>query len=111
MFEELSPHNLARALIQFDDATLRRAGPYVNDRTISPVELDDGFSDSVFAAAVVRGTKPYTTYLRWVGDELVGRCTCPVGINCKHAAALAFFLAQSSTDRGLGDTQGRVCRW
>jgi len=39
----------------------------------------------------VQGTaaKPYEVLIRFVSDDAIeGECTCPVGLNCKHVAAV-----------------------
>lgn len=51
--------------------------------------LLDGF------AAHVQGTKMYTTNVYVDADgEFSSVCSCPVGVNCKHGAALALVVAE-----------------
>ena len=48
--------------------------------------------------AYVEGTDTYRTTLSLVGGELQGDCSCPVGVDCKHAAALALRVADDNRD-------------
>lgn len=53
-------------------------------------ELDDGY------AAHVQGTELYVTNLYADAyDEFCSVCTCPVHVNCKHGAALAFAVSDN----------------
>jgi hypothetical protein len=46
-------------------------------------------ADGTTLSAVVHGTHVYNTSLAFQGDHWWSQCDCPVGDNCKHAAALA----------------------
>lgn len=76
---------------QFSDSTLRRSMDYVHDIAVDV--QDDG--DSVTLIAGVKGSsrRPYATRVRI--ERVRGRsfhyfaeCSCPVGEDCKHAAAV-----------------------
>ncbi len=70
----------------FDAATLQRGRDYARRDLV--VSLDP-LSEKVFTAQVSNGRG--TTYRQRItfGDGLVdGQCSCPVGYNCKHVAAV-----------------------
>lgn len=69
----------------FGKETFRRGRNYFEEgRVDNAVKLGD------FLFAEVHGTSKYLTRIRV--DILESRCSCPVGYNCKHGAALALHL-------------------
>jgi len=49
----------------------------------------------------VQGTaaKPYEVLIRFVSDDAIeGECTCPVGLNCKHVAAVLYDWMEQQDD-------------
>ncbi len=57
----------------------------------------------------VQGTHRYAVTLTDCEDEVIGMCTCPVGVDCKHCAALAIYSIQAqSTDLGSGAVKGKL---
>ncbi|MDN4159988.1 DEAD/DEAH box helicase [Nocardioides abyssi] len=96
--------------LSFDPGTLGRAQAYVGDAVddITVVSSDD---EEVVLSARVDGTsfRPYEVELcavrtagRW---QLYSDCTCPVGVGCKHGAALALTV---SRQRSSADDSGPV---
>jgi superfamily II DNA or RNA helicase len=84
----------------FDDATLRRGFRYAEDGHVLAMELDDG---ELTISAMVRGSqgRDYETEVWIDGDPGPGRdveagCSCPVGIDCKHAAAVLYDLRRAT---------------
>ncbi len=103
-----------RALLDdasFDVGTRQRGQVYARGGRVTHLQQDwDG--DSLFAAAVVRGSEAYRTtlVLERSGPAALAfqtSCTCPVGDCCKHAYALVSVLA--TTTLGTGD--GRRPDW
>ena len=100
MSEPLSSPNLKQDLIDsFDAATLQRAKKYQQQGHVLDYDIStDGFEALV--GAVVRGSNRnrYEVTIK-VTQEFGGYlidadCTCPVGFNCKHAAAVLFEIVQ-----------------
>ena len=83
----------------FDRSSLARAEAYANDAAIRHLEVIELHgSGELIVSADVQGTRarPYETSLafqilgkRWF---LNSSCSCPVGHDCKHGAAVALFL-------------------
>jgi hypothetical protein len=78
----------------FDRGSLSRAVAYANDRSVQVKDVGQVPGDSVSCEASVEGSRarPYQTR---VGFFSTGRswaveaeCSCPVGLYCKHAAAV-----------------------
>ena len=66
--------------------------------------------------ATVRGTMKYTTSVALVagkkGSSLRSNCSCPVGLNCKHAVAvIAEYLDAVAHGRAVATTDGDDPRW
>ncbi|MFT3990980.1 MAG: DEAD/DEAH box helicase [Luteolibacter sp.] len=81
----------------FDKGTLQRARSYANERTISfTVEKEDNW----YIRAKVAGTRsqPYRTLVIFIhhhGEwDISTDCSCPVGPDCKHAAAVMQLLSE-----------------
>ncbi|NJK92408.1 MAG: hypothetical protein HC904_11575 [Blastochloris sp.] len=47
--------------------------------------------------ARIFGTQPYDTQLEYHGDIWISTCTCPIGHECKHSAALAYRILELNT--------------
>lgn len=66
--------------------------------------------------ATVRGTMKYTTSVALIagkkGKSLRSNCSCPVGLNCKHAVAvIAEYLDAVAKGRAVAATDGDDPRW
>ena len=92
----------------FDNITLARGEDYAERDRVTAIErLDDG---SRFRARVLGSRRePYTVEITLhftpLGTTASGSCSCPVHINCKHAAALAaLFLEQDPPHSPLVST-------
>ncbi len=85
--------------LNFDRTSLARAEAYANETAIRNLEwIELHGTGELIVSAEVQGTRtrPYETSLSF---ELLGKrwfvsssCTCPVGYDCKHGAALALLL-------------------
>jgi len=70
----------------FDAGALERGHDYARRGLVVSV---DALGDGALAARVSNGRE--TTYRQWISladGSLVGQCSCPVGHNCKHVAAV-----------------------
>nr|MBA3487822.1 SWIM zinc finger family protein [Lysobacter sp.] len=87
-------------LPQFSQTSIQRARRYAHGSAVSALRLHWLDSDTLILDALVQGTarKPYRTEVEVfaIGDSFgyMGDCSCPVGVDCKHAAAL--LMAASS---------------
>lgn len=81
------------------------------------VSLQPGIAENEITAANVRGSgdREYQVSLYWMSDSsLSGDCSCPVGIDCKHAVATALaWLSDNPVSRsGTRNAQARALnRW
>ena len=88
--------SLINFLSRFSTATIQRSLSYakhIDRETIEFFEEKDG----VTMYAQIEGTDYYDTAITYnpQKDRLIDDdCTCPVGYNCKHAAALARLFFQ-----------------
>ena len=84
----------------FGGVAVRRAQTYLKKIT--------GLRDSDWPiTARVEGGELYATRLVLKNEEdLTSQCTCPVGANCKHGAALAIHLTKKAAN-GVGDRSDR----
>ena len=91
----------------FNPTTLLRSKVYISERIIRQIEVaQDPDGRGVFVSASVHGTSPMPYLVDILFREKRGfwsaepECSCPVGFNCKHAAALlslmSFQLAKGS---------------
>jgi len=94
----------------FDHLTLTRAMGLKPQQAVLVLQVD-----GPRLVTRVQGTAPaaYQQSIRWVNDKrlgprLEGRCSCPVGTNCKHVAAalMAFEAQQIRIKKGLPETPG-----
>lgn len=69
-----------------DPGTFQRGETYYLEGRVELL-TDNPATDQV--QALVDGNRVYTVNLRQVGEELYGRCSCPVGWDCKHVVATA----------------------
>lgn len=98
---------------RFDKRTLERADACL--RRVSDIQ-HQGDNESVTLTARIKGsaTKPYVTSvaIEPLGRDFYGydcECTCPVGWNCKHAAALLMAAsAQDADATGTPAPSGRL---
>ncbi|USQ79098.1 DEAD/DEAH box helicase [Ornithinimicrobium faecis] len=67
----------------FGETTLRRGRAYQRQGVVHGLELIDGE-----LLAEVNGTYDYETVVSWDDHGIWTDCSCPVQINCKHAAAV-----------------------
>ena len=90
--DEVSDRELSAA---FDSMTLVRAGDYARAGRVTSIVVADG---GIRAGARVIGSGPaiYRTEVSLSTDAhgtfLASDCTCPIGVACKHAAALVLAL-------------------
>ena len=93
----------------FDEKTLRRGEDYYYDGHVLWLEAEDGKNRRTVTGQVRgSGHTPYTTVLELSihAGQLEfdhGQCTCPVGVACKHTAAL--LLAFADHIDGIGITR------
>src|SRR5690606_21565193 len=93
----------------FDAMTLVRAGDYARAGRVTSIAVADG---GRVASARVIGSGPaiYRTQVTLAHDAhgpfLDSDCTCPVGIACKHAAALVIALRTQRPWRSDADPAG-----
>lgn len=94
----------------FDHRTLTRAIELKPQAAVLALQVD-----GPRLVTRVQGTGPiaYQQSIQWVNDRrlgprLEGRCSCPVGGNCKHVAAalMAFEAQQIRIKKGLPETPG-----
>ncbi|MBC9734353.1 SNF2-related protein [Nocardioides marmotae] len=90
----------ATVLRSYDRGTVERARAYAAEDRVDDIVLRTADPEEVVLTASVAGTaqRPYEVELaavrmagRW---ELYSDCTCPVGVGCKHGAALALVLSR-----------------
>ena len=101
-FDELSQIDLAEVRATVGSRSFDRGRGYARNGRVMSVEWD---ADEWTLTALVAGTTLYTATAYFVddGDSLAleeGECTCPVGRNCKHVAALAITAAGQGAGSG-----------
>ena len=78
-----------------DSATFDRGRRYFNSgHVLSVLEDSEDEQELVFAKVSGSGRKPYTLEITRSNYGLQSLCSCPVGINCKHAVAALLKLIQ-----------------
>ena len=94
----------------FGATTFKRAGTYARGGRVLNVDWDE-VEQALSATVVGHGALYETTaYFEGDGDELVfieGECTCPIGWNCKHVAAV---VLSALTQRGARPAGGAAAR-
>ncbi|HTP20682.1 MAG TPA: DEAD/DEAH box helicase [Solirubrobacteraceae bacterium] len=86
-------------------STYDRGAAYARKHRVLSLEWDE---DELAMTGKVLGTGLYTTTVRFsdLGDGIefdFGECTCPIGFDCKHVAAVAVMAAGSATPQTRGD--------
>ena len=95
---------LTSAVSGYGSRTRERGARYVREGRVASLTLGDGSIE-----AVVQGDAPYRVH--WQRTEREGRrpwiarCSCPVGVFCKHAYAVAALLLGEATP---GRLEGRL---
>lgn len=75
---------------RFGRTTLQRARSYVRSGRVLSVQAPQG---GAVVLGEVRGTRRYDVLLtNRQGTGFTAQCSCPVGLNCKHAAAVLVWL-------------------
>lgn len=77
----------------FHGPTLERGRQYAKDDRVEQIEVEDDDEVTQISARVYGSEAlPYETSVQLLrrkrGVEIEGHCSCPVGYNCKHAAAV-----------------------
>ena len=83
----------------FDAATRGRGQAYWRQGRVLSAKWENRHAESSTLYATVEGSAgPYDQVIRvdFVGEKIVGKCSCPVGHNCKHVVA-ALMEATSDT--------------
>ena len=106
--EELTEIDLAEVRAAVGAGSWDRGRGYARGGRVMSVEWDE---DEWALSALVVGTELYTATAYFVDDgpRLAfeeGECTCPVGRNCKHVAALAIVAADGGVVTGPAQRQG-----
>ena len=89
----------------FDSGSVHRGRAYLTEGHVEHVEVTDDLPDRVRAWGVVSGsrTTPYVANVRVgysrAGLQVGSECTCPVGFNCKHGAAVLLLLRDRTAAR------------
>ena len=96
-FPEWSRHTSERQLLRlFGNNTLARGQEYAREKRVERVTSGSNGGRSVVQAQV-RGSRgrAYQVVIRRDDDsgELHVRCSCPIGFECKHGAAVLWYLA------------------
>ncbi len=105
--------DLAVLQASFDAPTLTRGRDYFERRRVLQLEIG---AEAIDARVIGTQQQPYSVHVRAVGSNgstrLLARCSCPMGSNCKHAAAVAFAaIAARSTGRKRDAADGAVESW
>lgn len=78
----------ARALAYFDDFTLRKGRDYFQRGKVASLKYD-GDTDNLWGSVDGSGARKYKATVRFTkGKVVLTHCSCPVGLRCKHTAAL-----------------------
>ena len=60
-----------------------RGKDYFQKGKVKQAYFDDGL-----LIGKVSGSRTYKQYISFKGEQIIGECSCPVGYNCKHVAAV-----------------------
>ncbi len=82
----------------FDQQTINRGLAYYTDKKVLEITIYNKTANTLFASEIiifsrVRGSTIYEQKIvlpNGDGSEIEGECSCPVGYNCKHVAAVLF---------------------
>lgn len=99
------PVSLNKFLSIFNPATIQRSYDYLQQIDTKTITLAEN-NGRVIMAAKIKGGRYYTTTIIYdiQRDSLVStQCSCPVGVNCKHGAALAQLFYEDYLDDFLDD--------
>jgi superfamily II DNA or RNA helicase len=130
LLEEIARFNLED---EFSPVTVKRAREYLAPGLITRIKAgpldfdmddhdgyDDDFAEGVTVSAKIAGSsrKPYSTSVDFYNDDddewnVSFNCNCPVGFQCKHAAALMMHLVSITRKEGVAasdSTQAHVPR-
>jgi SNF2 family DNA or RNA helicase len=80
-------------LENFDSKTYNKGFNYYAQRKVKSYSIHDEDSKSMSVVSVVRGTRNYEQYIEFSNFNdltIEGRCSCPVGYDCKHVVAVLF---------------------
>ncbi|MBV0932077.1 DEAD/DEAH box helicase [Marinobacterium weihaiense] len=95
-----------------DQKTFQRGEAYYLEGRVELL-TDNPAADQV--QALVDGNRVYTVNLRQAGEELYGRCSCPVGWDCKHVVATAltwlFLYGRNMQGSGRGALPSPLQTW
>ncbi len=83
---------LQEYLASFPAQIRRRGAEYADAGLVGALQIIGG--DMVFAD--VRGTRTYETSWQWDGRAWEEACSCPMGLECKHAFALATVMLRQA---------------
>ncbi len=99
----------------FDERTLQRGADYVRRRRVSTLDFMAGDKDPGCSLdGIIRGSErqPYRCRIDIQAREnwlvLDTACSCPVGVDCKHAAAMILLAANLPPQAWPGTTQAPV---
>ncbi len=95
-YPEWVDHLSERRLVElFGEVTLARGQEYVRQGRVGHIAMGSGTGGSLIQAQV-RGTsaRAYQTVARFHADtgDITTACSCPMGSNCKHGAALLWHM-------------------
>ncbi|MBM4244583.1 MAG: hypothetical protein FJ148_12305, partial [Deltaproteobacteria bacterium] len=100
---------LTSGVSAFGQRTRERGARYARDGRVASLTLGDGAID-----AVVQGEAPYRVHWERAphGERgpWIARCSCPVGIFCKHAYAVAALLLGEAVAGALDDAPTDLVR-
>ena len=85
----------------FDRTTLQRGERYASERRVT---IESSKPERILASCRGSSGQHYTQQILAVTSDipLLGQCSCPVGYNCKHCAAVMFHLASTSQPVDMG---------
>ncbi|MFS3127471.1 SNF2-related protein [Nocardioides sp. Bht2] len=83
----------------FDPGTLARGRSYAANRRVLSTAVEGGVGDGTTVTGLVAGSSrtPYRVSIRIDGDTIKAQCDCPVGYQCKHAAAALLQIRSSES--------------
>ena len=104
-------HDLIRTLC--DRRSYLRGKGYYQEGRVQKVDLVKQDAFSWFIEAMVRGTRPYRQHIVIRKDEaeFIGDCSCPVGYNCKHVAAVLLFVLDKNLLAKAANNASLVDEW
>jgi len=85
--------SLRAAMAHCSAATRDRGERYFHQDRVVEASFDD---DTI--AAAVRGGEWYDVAWIWDGVEWISDCSCPVGLDCKHAYAVGLFVLAAAAE-------------